>query len=160
IWCPGPARLLPHEISLSRPGRFIKGESRSGGMSQPSRWPARPGGTDHLREAQATMKLGSGTVIPIRDRGRVLGIFVGVAMTMGLRRARGAAADPPRPRARDLGIEPGVFSPGPLNAITDVDGVRVGQVTLVEGATIRTGVTAILPHGGNLFQEKVAGAVF
>ena len=50
--------------------------------------------------------------------------------------------------------------PGPLNAITDVDGVRVGHVTLVSGHNVRTGVTAVLPHGGNLFQEKVAGAVF
>ena len=63
-------------------------------------------------------------------------------------------------RARDLGIEPGVFPPGPLNAITDVAGVRVGHTTIVEGDDIRTGVTAILPHGGNLFREKVAGAVF
>lgn len=65
-----------------------------------------------------------------------------------------------RPRARDLGITPGVFSPGPLNSITDVAGVRVGQTTLVEGERVRTGVTAILPHGGNLFQDKVSGAVF
>ena len=65
-----------------------------------------------------------------------------------------------RPRARDLGIAPGALTPGPLNAITDVDGVRVGHVTIVSGDTVRTGVTAILPHGGNLFQDKVAGAVF
>ena len=65
-----------------------------------------------------------------------------------------------RPRARDLGINPGIYQPGPLNAITDIAGVRVGQVTLNEGERIRTGVTAILPHGGNLFQDKVAGAVF
>ncbi len=65
-----------------------------------------------------------------------------------------------RPRARDLGLEPGVFPPGPLNAITDVAGVRVGHTTVVEGDDVRTGVTAILPHEGNLFQEKVAGAVF
>jgi D-aminopeptidase len=65
-----------------------------------------------------------------------------------------------RPRARDLGIAPGVLAPGPLNAITDVPGVRVGHTTLVDGANVRTGVTAILPHGGNLFQEKVPGAVF
>jgi D-aminopeptidase len=50
---------------------------------------------------------------------------------------------------------PGVLRAGPLNAITDVGGVRVGNVTLVEGDNIRTGVTAILPHGGNLFQDKV-----
>jgi D-aminopeptidase len=67
---------------------------------------------------------------------------------------------PARPRARDLGIAPGALTPGPLNAITDVDGVRVGHVTLKSGDTVRTGVTAILPHGGNLFQDKVAGAVF
>ena len=65
-----------------------------------------------------------------------------------------------RPRARDLGIAPGSLTPGALNAITDVNGVRVGHVTLREGDTVRTGVTTILPHGGNLFQDKVAGAVF
>jgi D-aminopeptidase len=65
-----------------------------------------------------------------------------------------------RPRARDLGISPGSIEPGPLDAITDVEGVRVGQVTVVSGDNVRTGVTAILPHGGNLFREKVAGAVF
>ena len=65
-----------------------------------------------------------------------------------------------RPRARDLGLAPGVFSPGPLNAITDVAGVRVGHVTLVEGDDVRTGVTAIVPADGNLFQDKLPGAVF
>jgi D-aminopeptidase len=70
------------------------------------------------------------------------------------------AAQAPRPRARDLGLTPGVFSPGPLNAITDVAGVRVGHTTLVLGDSVRTGVTAILPAPGNLFQEKIPGAVF
>lgn len=65
-----------------------------------------------------------------------------------------------RARARDLGVTPGILQPGPLNAITDVKGVRVGQVTLNEGDAVRTGVTAIVPHGGNVFQDKVAGAVF
>ncbi len=65
-----------------------------------------------------------------------------------------------RPRSRDLGLAPGVFPPGTLNAITDVAGVRVGHTTVVEGDAVRTGVTAILPHAGNLFQDKVAGAVF
>ena len=65
-----------------------------------------------------------------------------------------------RPRAREIGVAPGVFAPGPLNAITDLEGVRVGHVTLIQGDSVRTGVTAILPHGGNLFQEKVTGAVF
>jgi D-aminopeptidase len=65
-----------------------------------------------------------------------------------------------KPRARDLGIAPGVYPPGALNAITDVEGVRVGHTTVVEGERVRTGVTAIVPHTGNLFQDKVAGAVF
>jgi L-aminopeptidase/D-esterase-like protein len=65
-----------------------------------------------------------------------------------------------RPRARDLGIRPGVYDPGPLNAITDVAGVQVGQVTLLEGESVRTGVTAIVPHPGNLFREKVPAGVF
>jgi len=65
-----------------------------------------------------------------------------------------------RPRARDLGIEVGVLPPGPLNTITDVAGVKVGQTTIIHGDTIRTGVTAILPRGGNLYQERVPAAVF
>ncbi|MGH9322324.1 MAG: P1 family peptidase [Vicinamibacteria bacterium] len=65
-----------------------------------------------------------------------------------------------RPRARDIGLAPGVLPTGPLNAITDVSGVRVGQVTIWEGESVRTGVTAILPHEGNLFQEKVPGAIY
>lgn len=71
--------------------------------------------------------------------------------------AQGAA---PRPRARDLAVAPGAMETGPLNAITDVGGVLVGQTTVIEGESVRTGVTAILPHGGNLFRDKVAGAVF
>jgi D-aminopeptidase len=67
---------------------------------------------------------------------------------------------PERPRARDIGLKVGILPTGPLNAITDVDGVEVGQTTVIEGDNIRTGVTAILPHPGNLFQEKVPGAVF
>ena len=70
------------------------------------------------------------------------------------------SAQPTRPRARDLGVAPGVFPPGPLNAITDVAGVLVGHATIIEGDRVRTGVTAIVPHGGNLFQDKVPGAVF
>ena len=71
-----------------------------------------------------------------------------------------ASAQAAKPRARDLGIAPGVHPTGTLNAITDVDGVRVGHTTVVEGDRVRTGVTAIVPHGGNVFQDKVAGAVF
>ncbi len=70
------------------------------------------------------------------------------------------SAQPVRHRARDLGIVTGILPPGPLNAITDVAGVKVGHTTIVRGDTIRTGVTAILPHAGNLFREKVPAAVF
>jgi D-aminopeptidase len=63
-------------------------------------------------------------------------------------------------RPRDLGVPFGILPAGPLNAITDVPGVKVGQLTKIEGPDIRTGVTAILPHGGNLFQQKVPVAIF
>ena len=73
--------------------------------------------------------------------------------------ATSTAADDKRPRLRDLGVTIGVFDPGPLNAITDVRGVRVGHRTLIEGERIRTGVTAIVPHAGNVFQDKTPAAV-
>lgn len=65
-----------------------------------------------------------------------------------------------RKRARDYDIHIGVMTPGKYNAITDVPGVTVGQVTIIKTDSIRTGVTAIIPHGGNLFQQKVPAAVF
>jgi D-aminopeptidase len=65
----------------------------------------------------------------------------------------------PRKRARELGIAPGILPVGTWNAITDVEGVKVGHVTLVEGDEIRTGVTAILPHAGNLHQDKVPAGI-
>lgn len=65
-----------------------------------------------------------------------------------------------RPRVRDLGIKIGILPTGEKNAITDVAGVTVGQVTIIRGENVRTGVTAIVPHTGNLFKEKVPGAVF
>jgi D-aminopeptidase len=71
-----------------------------------------------------------------------------------------SVSQPARGRARDFGIIVGVIPPGKTNAITDVPGVKVGHVTKIQGSTIRTGVTAILPHGGNVFQDKVPGAVF
>lgn len=64
-----------------------------------------------------------------------------------------------RPRLREFGLKTGILEPGPLNAITDVAGVAVGQVTLIQGQDVRTGVTAILPHEGNIFQDKVPAAI-
>lgn len=68
--------------------------------------------------------------------------------------------EPARSRARELGVVVGVLPTGKLNAITDVAGVRVGHATIIRGDSVRTGVTAILPHAGNLFQEKVPAAIF
>ncbi len=74
--------------------------------------------------------------------------------------AQRSQSGPARQRAREAGVAVGVLPPGQLNAITDVAGVSVGHVTIIRGDNVRTGVTAILPHGGNLFREKVPGAVF
>src|SRR5437870_6134340 len=71
-----------------------------------------------------------------------------------------AAQGNERPRIRDLGVEPGVLPPGHWNAITDVAGVGIGHRTRIEGDSVRTGVTAILPHEGNLFQRKLPAAVY
>lgn len=65
-----------------------------------------------------------------------------------------------RPRAREAGVKSGVLPVGPLNAITDIAGLAVGHSTIIRGDSIRTGVTAILPHQGNMFREKVPGAIF
>jgi D-aminopeptidase len=65
-----------------------------------------------------------------------------------------------RPRASDLELKLGILPTGSLNAITDVAGVEVGQTTIIRGDNIRTGVTAVLPHAGNLYREKVPGAIF
>lgn len=81
---------------------------------------------------------------------RILLLFLAAALV-----TTSATAADHRPRAREAGIAFGILAPGPLNAITDVVGVKVGHITIIEEATIRTGVTAILPHGGNLYQDKV-----
>lgn len=72
--------------------------------------------------------------------------------------AASLAAAQERPRAREMGIVVGVLQPGPWNAITDVAGVRVGHATVIRGDSVRTGVTAILPHGGNPFESRVPAA--
>ena len=83
-------------------------------------------------------------------------------LTMHFLLALSAIAQEParRPRAPEIGIPSGDFPRGALDAITDVAGVRVGHTTLVRGNDVRTGVTVILPHAGNLFRDKVPGAVF
>jgi D-aminopeptidase len=67
--------------------------------------------------------------------------------------------DTPRQRVRELSVTPGILPTGKLNAITDVAGVKVGHITLIEGDDIRTGATAILPHGGNIYQDKVPAGI-
>lgn len=91
---------------------------------------------------------------------RVHSLFAAVVLAMGLLAVAGSAvAQDGRLRARELGVAPGIFAPGTHNAITDVAGVRVGQVTLIEGDNVRTGVTAILPHAGNTYRSRVPAAV-
>jgi D-aminopeptidase len=74
--------------------------------------------------------------------------------------AQAPASQSRRPRSSDLGIKVGVLPAGPLDAITDVAGVEVGQTTVIRGDNIRTGVTAVLPHAGNLYREKVPAGLF
>src|SRR5687767_5786299 len=89
--------------------------------------------------------------------------FLASALIFLLNSALFAQTDMPtntRPRARETGLKIGILPVGALNSITDVAGVRVGHATVIRGENIRTGVTAIVPHGGNLFREKVPGVVF
>ncbi|MGZ8876544.1 MAG: DmpA family aminopeptidase [Candidatus Aminicenantales bacterium] len=86
-------------------------------------------------------------------------VFVLLAGVATLAAGSAGQTSAERPRAREFGLVVGVLPPGPLNAITDVAGVKVGQVTLIEGKDVRTGVTAILPHGGNIFQDKVPAGI-
>ncbi|MGH7453867.1 MAG: P1 family peptidase, partial [bacterium] len=79
---------------------------------------------------------------------------------MSLAAILGAGENSSRRRARDFGVEIGIMKPGAFNSLTDVAGILVGHSTLHRGDSVRTGVTAILPHQGNLFQEKVPAAVF
>jgi len=83
-----------------------------------------------------------------------------VAICFAILLTQAGFAQEKRPRARDLGLKIGVLATGENNAITDVTGVTVGQTTVIRGDNIRTGVTAIIPHSSNLFQEKVPGAVY
>jgi D-aminopeptidase len=88
-------------------------------------------------------------------------IIIGAMACLALAGQAGRAADrDARPRAREIGIEVGILQTGELNAITDVPGVKVGHRTRIEGDDIRTGVTVIIPHGGNLFEDKVPAAIF
>src|SRR3712207_2146205 len=85
--------------------------------------------------------------------------FAFIILLAFMNQTRPSGTEKPRPRARELGLVVGVLPTGRLNAITDVKGVRVGHTTLIRGSEVRTGVTAILPHEGNLFEEKVPAAI-
>jgi D-aminopeptidase len=88
---------------------------------------------------------------------KALTLFLTLVLTLGFAQEKTSNT---RPRASDLGLKVGILPVGPLNGITDVAGVEVGQTTIIRGDNIRTGVTAVLPHRGNLYREKVPGAVF
>ena len=87
-------------------------------------------------------------------------LTLAIALAPMLPSAAASQREAPRPRARDLGIQVGVFTPGTHNAITDVDGVLVGHTTVISGDDVRTGVTAIRPHGGNLYFDRVPAAMY
>lgn len=89
---------------------------------------------------------------------RFLPVAVGVLGVMVMQPT--VSAQPGPTRAREAGVVIGILEPGPGNTITDVAGVTVGHVTLQEGELINTGITAVLPHAGNLFQDKVPAGVF
>ena len=107
------------------------------------------------RSSSASRRIASGPRHPwTRSRTAAL-VVAGFALAA----ASVSAQEATRPRARDLGIAPGIFDPGPNNAITDVEGVLVGHATVRQGDRIRTGVTAIRPHGGNVFRDRVPAAL-
>jgi D-aminopeptidase len=90
---------------------------------------------------------------------RFFAIITVVSVTAAFAAAQNQTPNP-RPRTSDLGLKVGILPTGPLNAITDVPGVKVGHTTIIRGEKIRTGVTAILQHSDNLYREKVPGAIF
>jgi D-aminopeptidase len=92
--------------------------------------------------------------------GVVQQLFTAAALFLIALSGTARADSPARPRAADLGLKVGILPAGPLDAITDVAGVTVGQTTLIRGDDIRTGVTAIVPHPGNLYREKVPAAIY
>ena len=101
----------------------------------------------------------------IRSRNNARKVVALLLLSLFLRLPLAAQSPKPiqensRPRARELGVKVGILPTGSLNAITDVPGVAVGHTTIIRGENVRTGVTAVLPHQGNLFREKVPGAVF
>jgi D-aminopeptidase len=94
--------------------------------------------------------------MPFKDNTMLLPAVFGIVLALV---GTALLASETRHRAREFGLVVGVLPAGPLNAITDVAGVAVGQVTIVEGRDVRTGVTAVLPHGGNVFQDKVPAGI-
>lgn len=103
---------------------------------------------DHPRKVELPMR-------PRKNRPRAHALFALLVLVL----TNSVEAQNARPRARELGVAPGIFPPGVRNAITDVQGVTIGQITITEGDSVRTGVTAILPHGGDLFRERVPAAL-
>jgi D-aminopeptidase len=147
LLCPGadPSLVLPVLMRLRRP------TGARPPLSAPHRLLGRPGrradrGPCGRSPARAAV-IAAGAAL-------LLALAPAPAMTQA---AGGGGAD--RPRARDAGVVVGILAPGAGNAITDVAGVRVGQTTVAEGDAVRTGVTAILPHGGSLYHERVPAAI-
>jgi D-aminopeptidase len=99
-------------------------------------------------------------LLPSRPRHAALAVVGAIACLAAMAHSHALRAQESRARARAIGVKPGIFQPGPLDAITDVRGVLVGQVTITQGDSVHTGVTAILPHAGNMFLDRVPAAVY
>lgn len=99
-------------------------------------------------------------LLPRRPRHAARALVGAIACLATIAPAHALHAQEARVRARALGVKPGIFQPGPLDGITDVHGVLVGQVTITQGDSVHTGITAILPHAGNLFLDRVPAAVY
>lgn len=115
------------------------------------------GATTHYRGARFAALLLLALPVAALGQGMEQRVVQGAGRNMS--RQTNPEAGIERPRARDAGVVVGIMPPGPLNAITDVAGVRVGQVTVSTGTEVRTGVTAILPHPGNSYRERVPAAI-
>ncbi|HTL95140.1 MAG TPA: P1 family peptidase [Gemmatimonadaceae bacterium] len=99
-------------------------------------------------------------LLPSRPPHAALAVVGAIACLAAMAHSHALRAQQTRARARAIGVKPGIFQPGPLDAITDVRGVLVGQVTITQGDSVHTGVTAILPHAGNMFLDRVPAAVY
>src|SRR5688500_11181198 len=145
-------------MDVRRRGCALAGPWSAGGAQHAAR---RARGSTHPRVSAACAHPVAGRArrAPAPGFASLMRIAAFVLLLLAGATALRAQAAEQRPRAREAGVIVGILPTGALNAITDVPGVRVGHTTVHEGDTIHTGVTAILPHAGNLFEDRVPAAL-